>query len=119
MNPKHPVIGPVVYYVRTRGRIKIGHTVNLRQRLNQYRPEALLAVEPGSRTTETERHEQFAASRIDRRSKWFRPGPALDAHIVQLAAASPPPVDVLVPRHRREPGRKFDREHVRRIRDDR
>lgn len=103
MNPKIPIIGPVVYYVQRTHGIKIGHAVDLRRRMRdlRVRPDDVLAIEPGSRITELERHDQFAADRIDRQSETFRESPALLAHIDRLCAETPVPRDVLRPRPRR------------------
>lgn len=72
----------VVYYVRLGDRVKIGYTIHLRERVSQFRVErdALLAVEPGWREKEAERHAQFAAERQGRRGE-FNPSRRLLAHI--------------------------------------
>jgi Meiotically up-regulated gene 113 len=74
----------VVYYIRFRDRIKIGTTRNLRQRLYELPYDELLAIEPGGREVERERHEQFAASRVI--GEWFEPDTALLKHIASLPA---------------------------------
>lgn len=66
----------VVYYVRlSDDRIKIGFTSRLRERMGALRvhPSDLLAVEPGGRDVERERHAQFAKDRISARFEDFRP----------------------------------------------
>lgn len=78
-----------VYYVRLTGdRIKIGWTTNLAVRLATYRsrPEDLLAVEPGPKTLEAERHAQFAAERLDKRLEDFEMSERLAQHIATLNA---------------------------------
>lgn len=59
----------VVYYVRIHDHIKIGYTTLLKERVGQLRVgrDALLAVEPGWREREAERHTQFAEERIGKR----------------------------------------------------
>jgi hypothetical protein len=73
----------VVYYLGFRDRVKIGTTVNPRQRFAAIRHDAVLALERGGRAREQERHAQFAAERLER-SEWFVRSAALDAHIDAL-----------------------------------
>lgn len=102
MNLRAPVIGPVVYYVRRRDHVKIGHTVDLRRRIREMKAwGSVLAIEPGSRITELERHAEFAADRVDRQPEQFRASPRLMAHIAQLNEVMPVPHDALRPRPRR------------------
>ncbi len=75
----------VVYYIRFQDRIKIGTTVNPRQRLARLWHDEVLAFERGDRLVERRRHEQFSADRLGR-SEWFASSPALEQHIAQLAA---------------------------------
>jgi hypothetical protein len=64
-----------VYYLRVGERLKIGYSVDVKRRMRAYPPGSdLLAVEPGDRALETQRHRQFAGSRTDGR-EWFRPTP--------------------------------------------
>lgn len=66
-----------VYYLMVGERLKIGYSVDVKQRMRHYPPGSeLLAVEPGDRQLETQRHQQFAGSRTDGR-EWFRPTPDL------------------------------------------
>lgn len=66
-----------VYYLRVGERIKVGYSVDVKRRMRAYPPGSdLLAVEPGDRELETQRHRQFAGSRTDGR-EWFRPTPDL------------------------------------------
>lgn len=71
-----------VYYIRIHDHVKIGYTVNLRQRLIQLRvdDDAVLATEPGGRELERQRHREFAAERVSRRED-FNPSRRLLAHI--------------------------------------
>lgn len=103
MSAKIPVIGPVVYYIERASGIKIGHAVNLRRRMKDLyaRPIHVLAIEPGPRALETERHAQFAADRIHWRAETFRESPELLAWIEHLRDQTPVPYDVLQPRKRR------------------
>ena len=77
-----------VYYVRIGDHVKIGFTTRLRQRLSDLRVdhENLLAVEPGGRELETQRHREFAAERVGKREN-FNPSPRLLAHIKALSIA--------------------------------
>lgn len=72
---------PVIYFVRIGSNVKIGTTVNLRQRMRSlYVPlENVLAVVPGGRDEETAYHERFEASRVhdDPRRELFRIDPQL------------------------------------------
>jgi hypothetical protein len=76
-----------VYYARQDDRIKIGYTTGLKQRAVSLSPAKLLAAEPGSLALETQRHREFEDDWIER--EWFRPSPALLAHV---ATAGPVPV---------------------------
>ena len=80
----------VVYYVKlTGGRIKIGWTSNLDQRLRTFRARAsdVLAIEAGGQPVEAQRHRQFAHLRIGR-SEEFRESPTLLNHIADLRASA-------------------------------
>lgn len=66
---------PIVYYVQAGDQIKIGTTGQLRTRMTALQAEhpvllKLLAVEPGGREIEAERHQMFAADRV--KGEWFR-----------------------------------------------
>ncbi|MET0481074.1 MAG: GIY-YIG nuclease family protein [Mycetocola sp.] len=75
----------VVYYLRYGDRIKIGTSINPRQRFAGIRHDELLAFERGNRLTERKRHAQFAAHRLDR-SEWFAASDEILAHIDVLRA---------------------------------
>lgn len=76
--------GKVVYYAKRDGYIKIGYTRQLAKRMASLNAIPL-AVEPGERTKERERHEQFAHLRIAN-TEWFLAGPDLLEHIEALAS---------------------------------
>lgn len=89
-----------VYYVRLDDqRIKIGFTSHLKRRLSQLRVDhdALLAIEPGGRDVEQQRHQAFTADRIHRGREDFRPSPELLAWINQLRATHALPHWTTVP----------------------
>lgn len=75
---------PAVYYIAMTDHIKIGTTSNLRKRLATFcvHPDALLAIEPGGKDREHQRHVQFAHLRFGR-SELFSPSESLLAHIEQ------------------------------------
>lgn len=74
----------IVYYIRRGDLIKIGTTVNPVSRLKSLMPDEILAFEPGDRETETQRHREFAESRVARKSEYFRQDPELMVHIAGL-----------------------------------
>jgi hypothetical protein len=81
--PDGEIVAPridVVYYLRFGDRIKIGTSVNPRQRFAGIRHDELLAFERGNRLTERRRHAQFAAHRLGR-SEWFAAHDEILAHI--------------------------------------
>src|SRR3954470_12354445 len=64
---------PVVYYIQVGEFIKIGTTIQLRERIKAYPPnKRLLATEPGGHSLESRRHEQFMRLLVLGR-EWFRP----------------------------------------------
>lgn len=84
--------GAVVYYVRRGTLVKIGTTVRIRHRMTELMPDEILALEPGDRSLEIQRHGQFAALRSGPRSEYFYPGAALQEHIraVRQEHGAPP-----------------------------
>lgn len=72
----------IVYYLQFGDRIKIGTTTDMQSRMTSLPWDVVLAIEPGGRTLETQRHQQFAAYRI--RGEWFRMGEELMNHIVEV-----------------------------------
>lgn len=71
----------VVYYIRTRGHIKIGVTTNMQARMAALMPDEILATEPGTRTLEKRRHRQFAHLRGTIGQEYFLTAPDLEDHI--------------------------------------
>lgn len=79
----------VVYYIRRGNLIKIGTTRVFANRMSSLRPDEILAVEPGSFSLESQRHQQFEQHRYNRerpgtKSEYFHPGDDLKAHILEL-----------------------------------
>lgn len=73
-----------VYYLKVGDRLKIGYSVDVKRRMRAYPPGSqLLAVEPGDRDLERQRHHQFAGSLMDGR-EWFRPTPDLIELVQEL-----------------------------------
>ncbi|WP_207454307.1 GIY-YIG nuclease family protein [Desertivibrio insolitus] len=75
----------VVYYLRYRDRIKIGTTVNPRQRFAALLFDEVLAFERGGRPLEQRRHSEFAAHRAPG-TEWFEIHDELLAHVERLRA---------------------------------
>ncbi len=102
---KHQAGDGLVYYMRINGRIKIGYTTNLTQRSRTYPPGTeLLAVEPGTRETEAQRHNQFSRSLAQGR-EWFAESDAIKAHVAALIEAYKVPTH-LMHRHSKHEGIK-------------
>lgn len=78
-----------VYYVRCGHLIKIGTTANLTTRFQSVRPNEILALERGGQELETMRHREFLSLRAG--GDYFHPGPALQAHILELRERLGPP----------------------------
>ena len=76
--------GPVgkVYFMRFSDRVKIGFTMNLRQRLLDVPNDELLGSMKGSRHTESSMHKRFAHLRIT--GEWFSMGEDLMQFISTL-----------------------------------
>lgn len=83
--PKPPVPQHVYYLMVGPNTVKIGTTKRLSQRINELRSDRqyVVALEPGGRTVERERHLQFAAERLGRRED-FRLSDRLKQHIESL-----------------------------------
>jgi|GEM_PF-2631098 len=75
----------VVYYIRFRGRIKIGTSGHPRGRLASLPHKEIMASERGERLLEQRRHAQFASYRIPR-TGWFEQHEALMRHTGELRA---------------------------------
>lgn len=80
-----------VYYVGLRNCIKIGYTTNMKARMGQLMPDAILATEPGGREVEKQRHQQFRALKAAIGSEYFAPAAELMAHIESILAKHGPP----------------------------
>lgn len=88
---------PVVYYVLRGKYVKIGTTVNLRERMRDLMPDAVLAVEPGGRALERRMHEHFARIRYSRDREYFLLTEELQEHIdAVIAKHGPPPPDLSI-----------------------
>lgn len=84
----YPKFDGCVYYVRTGGRIKIGHTVNLWRRLSQYPPDVeVLYVQSGTKELERAEHQRFRAYLADGR-EWFQDRPEVSEPILEMANAN-------------------------------
>jgi len=80
-------LGEVVYYIRAGKYLKIGRTVDLRRRMYHYQPGVeLVAVEPGGRVLEAQRHRQFKRLRVGKR-EWFLLGPELVEHVNEMTVS--------------------------------
>jgi len=77
----------VVYYVIFGDRVKIGTTSELTNRLANLPYDELLAVEPGGRELERQRHNEWATAHI--RGEWFHATPELLAHAYRVRQAHP------------------------------
>lgn len=92
---------PVVYYLQMGDIIKIGFTTNLATRVRTYPPHAeVLAIEPGGREVEVERHQQFKAH-LTAGNEWFRMGDDLMAHVAAMRTEHGSPASADMPRRRR------------------
>lgn len=84
-----------VYYIRRGAMVKIGTTVNLRQRMSDLRPDEVLAVEPGSYAREAELHRLFQHLRVPGQREWFYAGREIQDHVERvLDQNGPPPADL-------------------------
>lgn len=78
----------VVYYVQLDAVIKIGTSIDVKERMKTYPPYArLLVTEPGGFTLEAKRHRQFNEY-LRAGKEWFDIGPRLREHIEKLMAAA-------------------------------
>lgn len=76
-----------VYYIRTGGRIKIGHTTNLWQRLAVYPPDMeVLYVQTGTKELERSEHRRFRMYLADGR-EWFQDRPEVTEPIEEMASS--------------------------------
>ncbi|UYL87921.1 G-I-Y Y-I-G endonuclease [Gordonia phage Malisha] len=78
----------VVYYIRTGGRIKIGHSINLERRLAQYPPDVeVLYVQSGGKDLERHEHAKFRIYLADGR-EWFQDRSEVVDLIAAMASAN-------------------------------
>jgi hypothetical protein len=78
-----------VYYIVTAGRIKIGHSINVEQRLLSYPPGMeILYIRKGDRKLERDEHRRFRTYLTDGR-EWFEDRPEVRNKIGQLVADDP------------------------------
>lgn len=80
-----------VYYIRRGAMVKIGTTVNLRQRMSDLRPDEVLAVEPGSYQREAEMHRRFQHLRVPGQREWFYAGREIQDHVESVLDQNGPP----------------------------
>lgn len=76
--------GGVIYYARRGRYVKIGTTVQLRDRMRSLLPDELMAVEPGSFTLERQLHGRFAALRVNPVLEYFHLEGAVAARIKEV-----------------------------------
>jgi hypothetical protein len=74
----------LVYYIQRGGLIKIGTTRSPASRFSGLRPDAILAIEPGARPQEVQRHHQFAHLHVG--GEYFHDAPELREHIEYIRA---------------------------------
>lgn len=79
--------GEVVYYLRFCCRVSIGFTDDLAEARRSVPHHEVLAIEPGGRLVESERHARFADLRDV--GEWFKYGPALKSYVLELRGAGP------------------------------
>lgn len=100
-----------VYYIQIGDQLKIGYSTDVRRRMRAYPPESkLLAIEPGDRGLERQRHQQFAGSLRNGR-EWFAPTADLLEHIDAVLAEHGEPPRRMAHHYRakRQPMRVRDR----------
>lgn len=82
-----PVGNSMVYYLMVGPRrLKIGYALRLKERLSGLRtdPQYVVALEPGGRDLERQRHKDFDLERIDGRKEDFNLSDRLIAHVTEL-----------------------------------
>lgn len=84
----HTIREPHVYYILHGNRIKIGWSDYWQKRVKQLPFDRVLAVEPGSKNLEAERHAMFEPHRI-RDTEWFEAVPELWDFITEVSEANP------------------------------
>lgn len=90
-NAWHGGASGLVYYIQVGDRVKIGFTTNIRKRVSNLslKMADVIAVEPGTETTEFQRHQQFEGDRIHSNGEWFTASDGLMAHTAAVRAANP------------------------------
>ncbi|MFJ5217190.1 GIY-YIG nuclease family protein [Streptomyces sp. NPDC088354] len=78
--PVTPDFPSIVYYVLRGPLVKIGTTINPASRFASLMPDDILAVEPGDRLDERQRHLQFRHLRVGT-SEYFQQADDLTAHV--------------------------------------
>lgn len=73
-----------VYFIRYRDRVKIGYSIDPRERITAHPCDEILAVVPGDHKDEQRYHKQFAHLREN--GEWFRAEDELLEFARQLAA---------------------------------
>lgn len=86
---------PTVYFIAHAGRIKIGFTQNLQERLKSFRTVIVDPIEvvgsiSGNKADERGFHERFAALRVG--GEWFQDVPELRGALAEIVATAPLPV---------------------------
>lgn len=77
----------LVYFIRDRKRVKIGHSINPKMRMQVFFTHStltLMATEPGGQKREAELHRHFAHLRVNGTREWFHLKPELEAYIESL-----------------------------------
>jgi hypothetical protein len=103
---RDPRVG-LIYYVRMGGYVKVGFAVDLRKRMMNYPPEAvLLAARPGDESEERREHEYLRPARAYGR-EWYHLAPLVLNRIQEVLAEHGEPAQPK--RMRREMGRRHSR----------
>jgi hypothetical protein len=89
--PNGDAIGGVVYYFRRGKYVKIGTTINLKQRMRELVPDQVLAVEPGSYKLERQLHTRFRRDKCPSLREYFLLSSELQAHIDGVIEKHGPP----------------------------
>jgi hypothetical protein len=76
-------VGPVVYAVRVRDLIKIGHTTDLAARTNALQASEVLALIPGTYEDEQQLHRRLA-EHVHHGREWYYPTPGVLAVVNEM-----------------------------------
>lgn len=77
----------LVYFIRDRKRVKIGHSINPDMRMKVFFTHStltLMATEPGGQKREAELHKHFARLRVNGTREWFHLKPELEEYVKSL-----------------------------------